>query len=104
MKQELTEDVPLGTSGVADAVLEPRPRIGFVSLGCPKNLVDSEVMMGLLDQAGAEMTDFLIVLNTQSVSELCPSAIPRICREADTIEFICRQLYGSSLSRSRDSG
>lgn len=60
--------------------------------------------LGVGTQAGAEMTDFLIVLNTQSVSELCPSAIPRICREADTIEFICRQLYGSSLSRSRDSG
>jgi ribosomal protein S12 methylthiotransferase len=32
------------------------PSVGFVSLGCPKNLVDSEVMMGLLDQAGARMT------------------------------------------------
>ncbi len=31
-------------------------KIGFVSLGCPKNLVDSEVMMGLLQQAGAELT------------------------------------------------
>ena len=33
-----------------------RPRVGFVSLGCPKNLVDSEVMMGLLDRAGAHLT------------------------------------------------
>jgi ribosomal protein S12 methylthiotransferase len=32
------------------------PRVGFVSLGCPKNLVDSEVMMGLLDRAGARLT------------------------------------------------
>ncbi len=32
------------------------PRVGFVSLGCPKNLVDSEVMMGLLDRAGACLT------------------------------------------------
>jgi len=32
----------------------PRPTIGFVSLGCPKNLVDSEVMMGLLDRAGGQ--------------------------------------------------
>ncbi len=31
-------------------------KIGFVSLGCPKNLVDSEVMMGMLQQAGAELT------------------------------------------------
>ena len=27
-----------------------------MSLGCPKNLVDSEVMMGLLDRAGARLT------------------------------------------------
>jgi ribosomal protein S12 methylthiotransferase len=33
-----------------------RPAIGFVSLGCPKNLVDSEVMMGLLDRAGGRLT------------------------------------------------
>ncbi|MGO8720410.1 MAG: 30S ribosomal protein S12 methylthiotransferase RimO [Acidobacteriaceae bacterium] len=33
-----------------------RPRVGFVSLGCPKNLVDSEVMMGILAQAGATIT------------------------------------------------
>ena len=31
-------------------------RVGFVSLGCPKNLVDSEVMMGLLAEAGATLT------------------------------------------------
>src|SRR5229473_2374768 len=30
-------------------------KVGFVSLGCPKNLVDSEVMMGMLAQAGAEL-------------------------------------------------
>lgn len=31
----------------------PRPRtVSFVSLGCPKNLVDSEKMLGLLAQAG----------------------------------------------------
>jgi ribosomal protein S12 methylthiotransferase len=68
VKQELTET---GTEGVASAVLEQRPRIGFVSLGCPKNLVDSEVMMGLLDQAGAEITNQpeladILVVNTCS--------------------------------------
>ena len=30
-------------------------KVGFVSLGCPKNLVDSEVMMGSLQQAGYEI-------------------------------------------------
>src|SRR5215471_15910425 len=49
-----------------------RPRkVGFVSLGCPKNLVDSEVMMGLLSRAGAELTPRaedadVIVVNTCS--------------------------------------
>ena len=32
------------------------PKVGFVSLGCPKNLVDSEVMMGILARAGYEIT------------------------------------------------
>ncbi|MFN2447976.1 MAG: 30S ribosomal protein S12 methylthiotransferase RimO [Vicinamibacterales bacterium] len=31
-------------------------RIGLVSLGCPKNLVDAEVMLGLAEQAGHEIT------------------------------------------------
>ena len=31
-------------------------KIGFVSLGCPKNLVDSEVMMGLSRQGGHTLT------------------------------------------------
>src|SRR5437870_13501069 len=48
-----------------------RKKVGFVSLGCPKNLVDSEVMMGRLAQAGAELTSRaedadVIVVNTCS--------------------------------------
>lgn len=31
-------------------------KVGFVSLGCPKNLVDSEVMMGLLERANYSLT------------------------------------------------
>jgi ribosomal protein S12 methylthiotransferase len=31
-------------------------KIGLVSLGCPKNLVDSEVMLGLAQNAGHELT------------------------------------------------
>src|SRR6202142_4544979 len=47
------------------------PKVGFVSLGCPKNLVDSEVMMGMLAQAGAELIPRaedadVIVVNTCS--------------------------------------
>ena len=48
-----------------------RPKVGFVSLGCPKNLVDSEVMMGLLHHGGAELTPRaedaeILVVNTCS--------------------------------------
>src|ERR687895_445486 len=31
-------------------------KIGFVSLGCPKNLVDGEVMLGMASEAGHEIT------------------------------------------------
>jgi len=44
-------------------------KVGFVSLGCPKNLVDSEVMMGQLKEAGYEITSQesdadVVVVNT----------------------------------------
>src|ERR1700691_2981086 len=32
------------------------PKIGVVSLGCPKNATDTEVMLGLLNQAGFPIT------------------------------------------------
>jgi len=49
-------------------------KVGFVSLGCPKNLVDSEVMMGMLSQSGAELVSRaedadVIVVNTCSFIE-----------------------------------
>jgi len=54
--------------------IAPRPsplKVGFVSLGCPKNLVDSEVMMGMLQTGGAQITARaedadVIVVNTCS--------------------------------------
>ena len=58
---DLSQEIPAQT----------RPKVGFVSLGCPKNLVDSEVMMGLLHHNGAELTPRaedaeIIVINTCS--------------------------------------
>jgi len=46
-------------------------KIGFISLGCPKNLVDSEVMMGQLTSRGHELTTHpdqadVLVVNTCS--------------------------------------
>ena len=50
------------------------PKVGFVSLGCPKNLVDSEVMMGVLARDGYELTPRadeadVLVVNTCSFIE-----------------------------------
>ena len=46
----------------------------FISLGCDKNLVDSEVMLGLLDKKGYQIVDSeedadIIVVNTCCVRE-----------------------------------
>jgi ribosomal protein S12 methylthiotransferase len=88
VKQELLlEEVP---QAIAEATLEQqRPRIGFVSLGCPKNLVDSEVMMGLLDQAGAEMTtqpetaDILVVNTCSFIDKAKQESIDTILQMAE---------------------
>jgi ribosomal protein S12 methylthiotransferase len=92
VKQELTERAPISTAstaGTASGVLEPRTRIGFVSLGCPKNLVDSEVMMGLLDQAGAEITnrpetaDILVVNTCSFIDKAKQESIDTILQMAE---------------------
>src|SRR5271154_5402877 len=63
--------MPIKNSISATSGLAAPAKIGFVSLGCPKNLVDSEVMMGMLAHAGAELTPDagdadVIVVNTCS--------------------------------------
>jgi ribosomal protein S12 methylthiotransferase len=92
VKQDLAERLPIGIAGVAGSasgVLEPRTRIGFVSLGCPKNLVDSEVMMGLLDQAGAEITnrpetaDILVVNTCSFIDKAKQESIDTILQMAE---------------------
>ena len=69
------ESVPSRSSGLSESAgTKIAQKVGFVSLGCPKNLVDSEVMMGLLARAGAELTPRaedadVIVVNTCSFIE-----------------------------------
>ncbi len=63
-----------GTLSSADGEGDRPQKVGFVSLGCPKNLVDSEVMMGYLARAGAELSPRaedadVIVVNTCSFIE-----------------------------------
>ncbi len=76
--QNLTISLPGPESSESDLndQISPQhpPKIGFVSLGCPKNLVDSEVMMGLVARAGATLSPRaedadVIVVNTCSFIE-----------------------------------
>ena len=67
----LSSSVPIKKSISVTSEPAAPAKVGFVSLGCPKNLVDSEVMMGMLAQAGAELTPDaedadVIVVNTCS--------------------------------------
>ena len=66
-----TGKMELCRQGWRTAIRNPPVKIGFVSLGCPKNLVDSEVMMGQLAARGHELTPHpseadVIVVNTCS--------------------------------------
>ena len=50
------------------------PKVGMVSLGCPKNLVDSEVMLGMVARQGYELTPHakdadVLIVNTCSFIE-----------------------------------
>src|SRR6476619_2392556 len=47
----------------------PKPKIGMISLGCAKNLVDAEIMLGSVLQRGMEITSRaedadVLVINT----------------------------------------
>jgi ribosomal protein S12 methylthiotransferase len=77
-----SKNLTISGSGRKSADLKPdsigqvarHQKVSFVSLGCPKNLVDSEVMMGLLARAGAELSPRaedadVIVVNTCSFIE-----------------------------------
>jgi ribosomal protein S12 methylthiotransferase len=71
--KESTVTAPERESSVIPTAAPPQ-KVGFVSLGCPKNLVDSEVMMGMLARGGAELTTRaedadVIVVNTCSFIE-----------------------------------
>ena len=66
-------------------------KVGFVSLGCPKNLVDSEVMMGQLKEAGYEITNNAdeaetVVVNTCGFIESAKAGINRSDSRSDECE------------------
>ncbi|MFO0826600.1 MAG: 30S ribosomal protein S12 methylthiotransferase RimO [Phycisphaerales bacterium] len=62
-------------------------RVAFVSLGCPKNLVDSEKMLGVLQQSGLSLVDSdqsadAIVINTCGFLEASKDESLDVIREA----------------------
>jgi ribosomal protein S12 methylthiotransferase len=69
------------------------PKVGFVSLGCPKNLVDSEVMMGLLARAGYEITpraveaDALVVNTCSFIAPAQQESVQSILEMAEYKKF-----------------
>ncbi len=69
------------------------PKVGFVSLGCPKNLVDSEVMMGVLARGGYEITaraadaDVLVVNTCSFIEPAQKESVDSILEMAEYKKF-----------------
>ena len=74
-------------------------KIGFVSLGCPKNLVDSEVMLGMAEKDGHEITadasqaDVLVVNTCAFIDRAKQESIDTILEMAE----LKRQVVGRRL-------
>jgi ribosomal protein S12 methylthiotransferase len=86
-------------------------KIGMVSLGCPKNLVDSEVMLGLARQQGHELTrdaasaEVLIVNTCAFIDKAKQESIDTILEMAEHKKSgACRRLIvtGCMAERYRD--
>lgn len=73
-------------------------KVALITLGCPKNLVDAEVMLGLLDQAGHSFTEDLggadvVIVNT------CAFISAAIQESRDVIEECISLKEGGALGR-----
>ena len=91
-------------------------RIGFVSLGCEKNLVDTEVMMGMLGRRGYEMTphpveaDVIVVNTCGFIDKAKKESIDTILEMAEfknTRELLplgCDRMPGRTVSRRLAAG
>jgi ribosomal protein S12 methylthiotransferase len=86
-------------------------KVGMISLGCPKNLVDSEVMLGLAQQGGHELTqdasgaDVLIVNTCAFIDSAKQESIDTILEMAQhKKDGACRRLVvtGCMAERYRD--
>src|SRR5260221_7603005 len=86
-------------------------KVGLISLGCPKNHVDSEVMLGLAEQAGHELTndaasaDVLVVNTCAFIDSAKQESIDTILEMAKhKKDGACRRLIvtGCLAERYRD--
>jgi ribosomal protein S12 methylthiotransferase len=86
-------------------------KIGMISLGCPKNLVDSEVMLGFAQQAGHQLTrdaaaaDVLVVNTCAFIDKAKQESIDAILEMAEHKKTgACRTLVvtGCMAERYRD--
>ena len=86
-------------------------KIGLISLGCPKNLVDSEVMLGLAREAGHELTsdsaqaDVLVVNTCAFIDKAKQESVDAILEMAQHKKRgACRRLIvtGCLAERYRD--
>ena len=86
-------------------------KIGFLSLGCPKNLVDSEVMMGILARHGYELTpragdaDVLVVNTCSFIEAAQQESVNTILEMAEYKKFGSAQrlvVAGCLVERFRD--
>ena len=87
-------------------------KVGFLSLGCPKNLVDSEVMMGILARHGYELTaradeaDVLVVNTCSFIEPAQQESVDTILEMAEHKKFgRARRLIvaGCLVERYRDA-
>src|SRR4029077_20314896 len=87
------------------------PKVGFLSLGCPKNLVDSEVMMGILTRQGYELTpraddaDVLVVNTCSFIGPAQQESVDTILELAEHKKFGRAQrlvVAGCLVERYRD--
>jgi ribosomal protein S12 methylthiotransferase len=86
-------------------------KVGFVSLGCPKNLVDGEVMLGMVREAGHEITadastaDVIVVNTCAFIDEAKEESVDAILEMARLKQDgRCRRLVvtGCLAERYRD--
>src|SRR5689334_5442233 len=86
-------------------------KIGMISLGCPKNLVDSEVMLGLAQQSGHQLTrdaadaDVLVVNTCAFIDKAKQESIDAILEMAELKKTgSCKRLVvtGCMAERYRD--